>query len=233
MNNMPGMEAQVQDVLTSAVSTTLKVITDPVGFYRTMRKTGGIVEPLIYMIVLGVAAGLLRCLLGLFGMGMVGTAFMALGMILIYPIMAAIFGFIMGGILFAIWKILGSEEPYETAYRCGAYMAAIAPITTLFSVIPYLGALISLGWTTYLLVVASTEVHRVEAKKAWLVFGIIGGILALTSISSEMASKRIREQSNRLQKQMEGMEDLSPEEAGRKVGEFLKGLEKGSGKAAP
>jgi len=232
MNKMPGMEGQIQEVLTSVIPTTLKVITDPVDFYRNMRRTGGIVEPLAYMIILGVAAGLLRCLLGLFGLGMVGTALFALGMIFIYPILAAIFGFIMGGILFAIWKVLGSEEPYETAYRCGAYMAAIAPITTLFSLIPYVGTLISIGWTTYLLVVASSEVHRLEIKKAWMVFGIIGGILALMSISSEMAAKRFSAKADRFQKQMENMQDLSPEEAGKRVGEFLKGLEQGSGKGS-
>lgn len=230
MNKMPGMEEQIQDVLTSVVATTLKVITDPVGFFRTMRKTGGFVEPLAYMIILGVVAGLLRCLFGMFGLGMVGTVFMALGMILIYPILAAIIGFVMGGILFGIWKVLGSEEPFETAYRCGAYTAAIAPITTVLSLVPYVGALLGLAWTAYLLVVASTEVHRIEAKVAWMVFGIIGGILALTSISSEMASRRIRTEADRFQKQMESMQDLSPEQAGKKVGEFLKGLEEGSGK---
>jgi hypothetical protein len=232
MNTMPGMEAQIQDVLTSVVPTTLKIITNPVDFYRNMRRTGGFVEPLIYMIILGVAAGLLRCLLGLFGMGMVGTAFAALGMIIIYPILAALFGFIMGGILFAIWKVIGSEESYETAYRCGAYMAAIAPITTLFSLIPYLGTLISLGWTTYLLVVASIEVHRIEDKKAWMVFGIIGGILALMSISSEMAAKRFSSDADRFRKQMDTMQELSPEEAGKRVGEFLKGIEQGTGKGS-
>lgn len=232
MNRVSGMEEQIQNVLTSAVPTTLKVITNPVEFYRTMPRTGGLVEPLAYMILLGLAAGLLRCLLGLVGMGMEGAALVAVGMIFIYPIMAALFGFIMGGVLFAIWKILGSEEPFETAYRCGAYMAAIAPVVTLFSIIPYVGTLINLGWTTYLLVVASSEVHRVETRKAWMVFGIIGGILALTSISSEMAARKIGAKADRLQKQMESIQDLSPEEAGKRVGEFLKGLEEGSGKKA-
>jgi hypothetical protein len=32
---------------------------------------------------------------------------------------------------------------------------------------------------------------------------------------------------------MEKIKEMSPEEAGRKVGEFLKGLEKGSGKGKP
>jgi hypothetical protein len=232
MIKMPGMEGQIQDVLTSVIPTTLKVITNPVDFYRTMRRTGGFVEPLAYMIILGVAAGLLRCLFGLFGLGLAGTALFALGMIVIYPILAAIVGFIMGGILFMIWKLIGSEEPFETAYRCIAYMAAIAPITALCSIIPYLGTLISLGWTTYLLVVASSEVHHIEIRKAWMVFGVIGALLALMSISSEIAARRMSAEADRFQKRMEKMQDLSPEEAGKKVGEFLKGLEQGTGKGS-
>lgn len=60
------------------------------------------------------------------------------------PIAVAIGSFIGAAILFVIWKLMGSQEDYETAYRCGAYLMALAPITTLINVIPYAGAIISL-----------------------------------------------------------------------------------------
>ena len=35
----------------------------------------------------------------------------------------------------------------------------------------------------YYLVIASTQVHNIPSEKAWLVFGIIGAVLALIIIS--------------------------------------------------
>ena len=52
-------------------------------------------------------------------------------MIIFMPIAVAIGSFIGGAILFIIWKLMGSQEDYETAYRCGAYLMALAPITAI------------------------------------------------------------------------------------------------------
>jgi len=80
---------------------------------------------------------------------------------------------------------MGSQEDYETAYRCGAYLMALAPITSLINVIPYAGAIISLAICTFYLVMASVYVHKIPAQKAWLVFGIIALIFALGGVWAE------------------------------------------------
>lgn len=224
-----------QGVLNFILNTALQVITKPVDFYRTMPKSGGFIEPLIFAVAMGVVSGLLQSIMAVFGLGMVGSFFMALASVIITPIMIAIAGFIGAAILFFIWKMMGSQEPYETAYRCGAYTAAISPITTLFNIIPYLGPVLGLLWMIYLIVVASTEVHGIRAQKAWIVFGILFGILAASSVGSQMAARRMESQMENFQKHMgadmEKMKDMSPEEAGRRVGEFLKGMQEGTGKA--
>jgi hypothetical protein len=84
-------------------------------------------------------------------MGPAASFFMGLAFIVIAPIATALFSFVSGAILYIIWKLMGSQEPFETAFRCGAYAAAISPLTTLLGVIPYLGSLLGLGWMTYLL----------------------------------------------------------------------------------
>ncbi len=75
---------------------------------------------------------------------------------------------------------------------------------------------------------ASTEVHAVQTKLAWIVFGAICVVLALTSVSSRLAARRIANSVNSLNS-LQNIDNMKPEEAGQAMGEFLKGLQKGSG----
>lgn len=178
--------------------TAIRVITQPAAFFREMPKTGGLVEPLVFMVVMGVVSGLIGGLLtavfsmlGLhLGAGMV-TGFMAIFMMpFFYAIFSAIGGFIAAAILFIIWKIMGSNEEYETAYRCTAYMAAVSPITTVLQMIPYIGVVIAIVISLYYLVNASVETHGIPSRKAWTVFGVLAAIFIIIGVSGQIAARR-------------------------------------------
>ncbi len=224
------MEVQIEKSVTLILKTAIEVVTKPVGFFRGMPISGGFTEPLIFIVSLGVVAGILQAILAIVGLSFAASFLMAIASIIIVPVLVAIFGFVSAAILFFIWKIMGSEQSFETAYRCGAYAGGIVPITTVLSVIPYLGPVVGLIWMTYLLVVASVEVHKLSPKTAWIVFGAICTFFALASISSQFASRRITKEMTKWGEKMEKMEDMTPEEAGKTMGEFLKGLEEGIGK---
>jgi len=208
------------------MDTVQRVITDPAGFYREMPRSGGLADPVIFVVSMGVVAGIIQALLGMLGLGPLGQSFfMAVASIVIVPIFAVIGAFIGGGILYLIWKALGSQEPFEVSFRCLTFSMAIYPITTVLGSVPYVGAIIGLVWMTYLLVNASVEVHQVQAKMAWIVFGAICVVLALVNVSSQLAAKRIAHSMNALQ----NMDKMKPEDAGKAAGEFLKGFQKGVG----
>jgi hypothetical protein len=231
MEKNTGVQTDIQSVITSIMNRMVQVITNPVGFYRSMPKTGGLVEPIIFMIAMGLIAGILRTIISVLGLGLTGSSMMGAASIILMPIFVTIFGFVGAAILFVIWKLMGSGESFEVAFRCGAYATAISPITSLISLVPYIGGVVGLVWMAYLMVVASTEVHNLQAKTAWIVFGAIFVVFSLMSLSSEIAGRRVANKMEKLQKEMGKIGEMTPEEAGRKVGEFLKGLEKGSGKA--
>jgi len=111
-------------------------------------------------------------------------------------------GFIGAAIAFVVWKLMGSVENYETAYRCCAYASAISPVTTLLGIIPYLGSIIGILMGTYYIVMASVEVHRIPAKKAWTVFGIIAAVLILLSLSGQFAARKMAGDAERFKKEM-------------------------------
>ena len=171
--------------------TAVKFISSPSSFYREMPKKGGYLQPLVFVVAMGLASGFIMGGLSFFGLrmmtGIPGAAGsgMAAGIgaitLIVYPIMAvigvAIFGFIGAAILFVIWKLMGSEEDYETAYRCLAYATAFSPILVLIDMIPIAGILISMIIHLYLVVTASVEVHGLPSRKSWIVFGTIDAVI--------------------------------------------------------
>lgn len=181
----------------------IKVITNPVEFYQNMKKGGGYVEPLVFMVVLSVVAGVLSAVLSLFGFGMATMMTAGLIAVILIPIFVIIFSFIGAAIAYVIWKIMGSQEDFETAFRCVAYTAAIAPINAVLGVIPYLGTIVSALWPMALLAIASIHVHRRSTQVSWGVFGALGILLVLMGLGSERASRQMADGMQDWQQMME------------------------------
>nr|HDN00580.1 hypothetical protein [Deltaproteobacteria bacterium] len=185
------MENSIEKNIKAILNTVVRVISNPVGFFHDMPKTGGFVKPLIFMMAIAAIAGIIRAILAVAGPGFSISFSQAIASIIIAPIFAGIFGFAGAGILFIIWKIMGSRQSFETAYRCCAYAGGIVPVTTVLGVIPFLGPILNLVWMTYLLVVASVEVHKLNQKISWIVFGTICAVFILIIISSQLAARQI------------------------------------------
>ncbi|HEC12400.1 MAG TPA: hypothetical protein ENI80_03980 [Acidiferrobacteraceae bacterium] len=203
-------------------NTAIKVITNPVGFYRDMPKSGGFLEPLVFAVAMALVAALVGIVLSFMGLG--ATGMMAAGMIaiIVVPIAVVIGSFIGAGILYLIWMIMGSKESYETAFRCIAYMTAISPITALVGAMPYLGTIISVVWGTFLLVTASIEVHKVKAQTVYIVFGILGLLVLAYNLKSEYMLRSF-------QSTIGNIGQMTPEEAGKAAAEFMRGLDQNQG----
>ena len=168
----------------------VQIITNPVGFFQQMPKRGGYLQPLVFTLILGIIAGFIQTIVSITGLLPV-TMGTGIWPIIIMPVFIVIFGFISAGILYLIWKVMGSPEPYETAYRCFAYSTAIVPVTELLSIIPYLGTIIGVVWISYLMIVASTEVHGINSRTATAVFGIIGLLFVIINVSSEYTARQM------------------------------------------
>jgi hypothetical protein len=173
----------------------ISVVTKPAEFFQAMPKTGGFLEPLVFAVIMGLITGIIQAILNVIGLvpgaGYGGGVMAGFGAIIFMPIAAAIGSFIGAAILFVIWKLMGSEENYETAYRCGAYLMAVAPITAIIGVIPYAGGIITMAIYVYFLVTASIHVHHIPSQKAWMVFGIIGVIFAILGIVAENKARNM------------------------------------------
>lgn len=183
--------------------TAINVITSPAAFFREMPKAGGFGDPLLFMIIMGGVSGLVQAIVGILGLK-AGIGFgMAILSVILYPILFGVLGFIGAALLYLLWKLMGSQESYETAYRCLAYVTALVPVTTLLGVIPVLGALLSIALFTYFYVLMSVEAHKLPSQKAWIVFGALGTALLLLNMGAEISQKKHDREKMKYQKHME------------------------------
>ncbi|SRR6056297_1896230 len=225
--------------LGTVIAQAKQVITDPTGFYRAMSRSGGYSEPLIFALVMGVMAGIIYALLSI--LGLTGAGLGGLAAIIMAPLLMLIGSFIAAAILFVIWKLMGSPHGFEVAYRSVAYSYAIVPVLAVFSIIPYLGTLLRVAWSTWLMIIASVEVHARARQTAMIVFGILGALLLFSQLSGEYAQrnlqdameKRLGENAEQIERSMQSLQKLGvdeegnidPEKAGRAMGDFLRGIQ--------
>jgi len=202
----------VQIYIKGLIDLAIKLVVKPVDFFHAMPKTGGIIDPLIFVVIttlLGVVLGTVESSVS-YGAGVHDLGVLAIWLI-IAPLIAAILSFFVAAICFAIWTFTGSSESYETSYRCLAYMHVLVPITILLSVVPYLG-LLGIAWWLYLMVIATREVHKISINPALLIFGVIAalsGLVYYSSVSSAIKSKEhLKEFTKELQK-IPGTSDMS------------------------
>ena len=217
-------QVNIGALIQQAPTLAIKVIKDPVGFYREMPVAGGFIEPIIFLLVMGVATGIIRAVIALLGLNVAGAMAVGVASIILAPIFILIFSFIGAAIAFGIWALMGSKQSFETAYRCVAFTSAVSPVVAVISIIPYLGSIVNVLWPFALLAIASIHVHQLKEKLSWIVFGVIGVLLALNGIGMERAGRQMSSSMQGFNEKMqEG--DMTPEEAGKALGEFLKGLE--------
>lgn len=161
-----GGEFDYSDPVQSFINAVRGVVTAPVGFFRSIRREGDFVNPLIFAIICYEVSAILGGLLSLVGVtGTRGFGSFLIGIILA-PIGAAIGLFIGAGILhLLVMLIVGSRNAgFEGTFRVGAYSA----VTTLVSWIPIIGLIASL-YGIYLAIVGIREVHNTTTGRAALV----------------------------------------------------------------
>jgi hypothetical protein len=201
-----GPETGVKFDINDIIGTAKAIITTPVGYFQSMAKTGGFVNPLIFVIVMSLIAGVISGILSFVG-SPVGMLAYGLAGIIFIPIGATIGAFIGAGILFVIWKLMGSTENYEVSFRCVAAVSAIYPITAVLYLVPYLGTIATAAWSAFLLIEASVGVHGLKRRTAQIVFGIIAVVLIIMNVSAEHAARNLAGEAERLSEILEQYQD--------------------------
>jgi hypothetical protein len=210
--------------INSVIDEVKRIATEPVEYYKTMKTSGGFTDPIIFVVVMGAVSGLLASVFALIAIGRFGMMAMGIGSIIIVPIFVLIACFIGAAIMYVIWKLMGSEQNYETAFRCVASTTVIMPLMIILPIIPYLGNIIAVGLSFFLIYLATIHVHKIEEGKAKIVIGVIAALVILSNLSGERFQRNMTAKMDSFSEQLD-FEGKTPEEMGEAVGKFLKGLE--------
>lgn len=192
----------VNDIIATAKS----VITAPAAHFQSMPTGGGLIEPLIFIVAMSLVSGFISGLLSFVG-SPVGMLAYGLAAIIFVPIAAAIGSFIGAGILYVIWKLMGSERDYEASFRCLAAVSAIYPVTVVLHLVPYLGTVVGLAWGAFLLIEASVAVHGRPRRAAQWVFGILAVVLIIMNVGAERNARSFADEAERLNQVLEQYKD--------------------------
>ena len=210
------------------LSTMIRVLTDPVGFYRDMPRSGGYAAPTRFVLAMGALTGLVRLALRLLGLGPDDSVIAGVIFLVLFPVFMLILTFLDAVLAFVIWKLMGSREGFETAYRCVSFSLACMPVAALVSGIPHLESLVLLLWGTVLTVIASVQVHGRSPALSWGMFGALALASGVFLLGMEFKARHPTATPDTVPEMRQGAgepEGTAPEEAGKAVGDFLKGLQ--------
>ena len=191
-----GGDFDYRDLIPSFVETVREVLFNPVNFFRSIRREGDFLNPLIFAIICalitGVLGGILRLIIALISGEGFGAALGGLiATIVFVPIATAIGLFIGAGIyhLLVLLIVRPSHAGYEATFRAVAYASAVQAVAWL-AYIPILGILVAIVVGIYnvvLSVIGIREVHATTTGRAVAVVVIpvviIGILLVLVGLT--------------------------------------------------
>jgi hypothetical protein len=150
----------------------------PSEFFRKMPVTGGLTDPLLYALIIGMAGlmfsviwqislkGAMQDMLP--GMQAAGShpIFQGIGMAILAflsPFLIIIGLFIAAGILHVfLMMVKGARNNYEATFRVVAYSYSV----NIFFVVPFCGGLLAAVWAIVLYIIGLREAHEISGGKA-------------------------------------------------------------------
>jgi hypothetical protein len=148
------------------IATARALVTDPNGFFPALRLTGGLQNPIIYLAIGLLVAGVARAVYSF-----VTPSFLAFGMsggdistIIVLPIVGVVGSFIGAGVVHLLLSLLGGvKQPFEGTYRVVSYVMGTM---FLFNVVPVCGGIVGGLYGIYLYIVGLANVHECDTGKA-------------------------------------------------------------------
>lgn len=166
--------------------TTKAALLNPVETFSTMKREGGIANPLLFLVVFGSIGGIIGIgyqlfmqlamtsalpaearqaqLSGPFGAGLTTGIWIALAVAM--PVLIAVGSFITAGIIHLSLMICGgAKQPFETTFRAYCYSNGAA---ALLQLIPLCGAYITGIWGLVCLCIGISKSHEINGGRAVL-----------------------------------------------------------------
>lgn len=173
----PAWEKREELGLLPAMIETIKaVLLDPVATFSSMKKSGGLANPLLYYVIPSVLGGIMGLIYNQFISKMGGTNELAslgldsgIGLVIGFialPLLLIISAFISSGVMHLCLRLIGAaQEPFEATFRVIMYASGS---TAILQLVPFCGGSVAGIWALVLMVIGFTKVHNISTGKAVL-----------------------------------------------------------------
>ncbi len=175
------------DPVQSFVGTVRELVTNPVGFFRSIARRGDYVNPLVFALACTVISTIIGGLLGILyatvGIGDTGVGEAIGGFVasmFFMPIIFAIALFVGAGILHLLVALI--IKPADTGFESTFRVVSYANVTELVSWVPVLGPLVAAVASVVLAIIGVREVHETTTGKAALVVLIPAAVALLVAL---------------------------------------------------
>ncbi len=167
----------------SLVQSFVAVLVRPAAFFESIRSQTGLGAPIVFAAVMGAVAGVLRAVFAILGVGTGLGVLAGLGAIVIMPVVAVVLGsFVGGAIVHVIALVAGGKGTFEQSVRVSSYSMAVMPIVALAGLVPLLDVVPQI-YGLYLVVLGIVAIHTADRKRAFVVAGILAGLLVLITVA--------------------------------------------------
>lgn len=176
-SGLPWEAGETARTPTGALRTLSAVLLSPAQAFQAMRRTGGVGDPLLYLVLVGtvgLAFGLfwqmaVRGWLGSLGVpgeldGLALEEGVAVAMLLLTPLLLVI-GAAVGTAIYHLMLLLlgGAPQPIETTFRVVCYASGS---TYSLQIVPLCGGIIAMFWSLVAIIIGLREAQGVSTGRA-------------------------------------------------------------------
>ncbi|HEX8312707.1 MAG TPA: GYF domain-containing protein [Chthoniobacteraceae bacterium] len=168
-------------VVKAAWETMQGVLTKPVETFSGMKREGGLLNPLLFHVLIGTIGGV-ASLIYQFGFSAMGAAaqqqggaadqlaamgFGTVGIVafaIFMPVILAVMAFIYAGVLHLSLMICGgAKQPFETTFRVNSYASGAAAA---LQVVPFCGSIVAGVWWLVAMCIGMARAHEISNGRA-------------------------------------------------------------------
>ncbi len=161
--------------LNALVETVQMVLLHPEQAFAVMRRGGGLMDPLLYTLILGMVGAVISFVFSIglhsFGMGgrnglgaLMGMGAVSFGWLIVMPFILVICAFIAAGLFHLVLMLLGgAKQPFEATLRVFCFSSGSANI---LQVIPLCGGFVAGIYSLVLNCIGLARVHETDTWRA-------------------------------------------------------------------
>ncbi|MFB6190183.1 MAG: YIP1 family protein [Candidatus Nanohaloarchaea archaeon] len=119
-----------------------------------------------------------------------GSAVVALGVLVISPIVGVVSLLLWSGLVHIFVSLLGGEAGYSETLAVFEYASALTPVTALLSLVPVVGGLVNLVLWIYGLYIQASGLQEYQGLSEWRAVGaiilpalVLGAVVVLAAIT--------------------------------------------------